>query len=61
MLNQLKSTLKNPDFQRKAAHAVGSVASFVMTVVISNLVAKTIENGIDIVMDKIQATETPAE
>lgn len=61
MLEQIKSTIKDPQFQRKAAQAAGSVVSFVATIAISNLVSKAVEVGIDAIMDKIQSTENSAE
>lgn len=61
MLDQIKTTLKNPEFQRKVAQAAGSVVSFTASIVISSLVSKVVELGVNAVMDKIQATETPAE
>ncbi len=62
MLNEIKSTVSDPAFQRKAAHVAGGVVSVIASFVISNLVNKAIDTGIDMLMDKIQATkETPAE
>lgn len=61
MLEQIKTKLNDPEFQRNAAHAAGSVVSFVATIVISNLVSRAVNAGVDAVMDKIQSTETPAE
>jgi hypothetical protein len=62
MLEKIKSTLSDHEFQRNAAQAVGGFASMLLTVAISTTVSKLIGDGIDAVMDKIQnKTESPAE
>lgn len=58
MLANIKSTLKDPAFQRSAAQAAGKVVALVGSMVISSVLTKGIEKGIDLAMDKIHpATE----
>jgi hypothetical protein len=57
MFEKISTTLKSPDFQRKAAHVAGGVVSIVATAVISNMVSRVIDTGIDAVMDKIHPQE----
>lgn len=58
MLENIQSTLKDPKFQRSAAQAAGKVVAVIGSMVISSMLTKGIEKGIDLAMDKIHpATE----
>ena len=54
MLEQVKSTLNDPKFQRDAAQAAGKVVAVIGSMIISTYLSKGIEKGINLAMDKIQ-------
>lgn len=60
MLNQIKSKLSEPKFQRQMAHVAGNVVSIIASAVIVSLVQNAVDIGIDKVMDKIQNVEESA-
>lgn len=58
MFDNLKSTMKDPEFQRAAALAAGRIGATIASIAISTLVQKGVETGINKLMDKIQVTTT---
>lgn len=59
--DKIKSTLRNPEFQRQVAHGAGAVAGIVASAVIATMVQRGIDAGIDAVMDKIQSQQTVSD
>lgn len=59
MLDNIQSTLKDPQFQRSAAQAAGKVVAVIGSMVISSMLSKGIEKGINLAMDKIQENKVP--
>lgn len=54
MKNKISSMLKDPEFQRQAAHVVGTITTSVVMIVLTSTVHKVVDVGIDKLMDKIQ-------
>jgi len=61
MLEQIKSKLADEQVQRTILGAGGMVATFIATQLFARLMNKSIEAGIDALMNKIHNNETPAE
>ena len=59
MLNQIKKTLGSREFQTTALKLTGMVANVIVTSVVSNLVARGVENGVELLMDKIHGVTNP--
>ena len=60
MLEQIKTAVKSPEFQRKVAHVGGNVVAFIATAVLAEMVHRAVDAGVDALMDKIQSTEEVA-
>jgi hypothetical protein len=61
MLEQLKSAVKNPDFQRQVALGAGKIVSFVIVSTLAKLVDSAVDTGINAIMDKVQKTTESTE
>lgn len=62
MLQQVKDMLNSREFQTDAGQIAIAVTTILVTSVMSNLIAKGLNTGLESLMDKIHGTvEVPAE
>lgn len=61
MLEKIKATVTNPEFQRKSAQVAASLTTTIVMLAVSGVVHKLVETGVDALMDKIQNKDVAAE
>lgn len=63
MFNKIQDTLNSREFQTEAGRVVIAVTSIVVSSLVSQLVCKGLNTGLESLMDKIHGTkiETPSE